>query len=57
VTGRCETEKEVEITPAMVRAGAEVLAVRWLDLVENLCPELMTAVSGELLTAALQSRR
>ena len=47
---------EIEITSEMIKAGVEVLATRWLDLVEISGEQLFGEVTAEILAAAHKSR-
>ena len=47
---------EIEITSEMIEAGAEVLATRWVDLVEISGERLFGEVTAEILAAAHKSR-
>ena len=48
---------EIEVTPAMIVAGAKILEGRWVDLVSISENELFEKVSAEMLLAVYRSRQ
>lgn len=47
-------DEDIEVTPQMIEAGADVLMCRWGDLAEIGDEELYRTVAEELLRAALR---
>ena len=48
-----EKVNEIEVTPAMVSAGAEVLRSNWLELRDPTGSELFFEVAAAVLSAAI----
>jgi len=52
-----QADEEIEVTPEMIEAGADMLMVRWLELTRPSSQGLFSEVSADLYRAMHRVRR